>query len=1060
MQPPPSESDADQRLVEAIDGYLAAIADGQGVTVEQWAERYPDIATELRDCLAALTLLRHEATTSAAPIRPLTGYTVLEEIGRGGMGVVHRAIQRTTGRIVAVKFLSDDAVASPTARRRFEREIELAAGLDHPGIVRIIEGGESDGRMYYAMDFIRGQPLGKYVSGNALDIEQKLGLFLQTVEAVQYAHQHGVIHRDLKPGNVMVNESGQVRILDFGLARALVAPPSDVLATRPGQILGTLPYASPEQCSAGQTDVRTDIYALGVILYELLVERLPYDTSGSLDTALHHIVHTIPPRPSSFTRRIGADLDAIVLRALEKSPNRRYHSAAALAEDVRCYLRGEPVEANRTAAFYLLRKAYARHRRQVQLTAAGLAATLVVSITIAVLYVQVRRERNAVAAQLHLTELRRGIAHLAAGHDALAEDLLRRAYRSQPDRAAHWSLLSYYARNPLVMRAAQCGWVTAVSWSGDGRTIALGNLDGTVLLIGRDGARTLEFHAHAGAVSELALTAEGNELITGGADGRVRAWTLRDPPSAVDWREHAGGVTAIRPARSEDILLTAGLDGRLREWRRENGNWRLNAESRVDTPVHAADLSRDGQVIAYATPSPAVVIRTASGRPISTLTGFDKSVDAVALSRDGRLAATTSATKVSLWDARTGRRIWTNDAGLSEPRPTRLWDLPAEAGPNTPHVCWRPSLEFSDDGALLVSTGWDAHLRVWNVVDGHAPMELRAHETAIYDAAFAPNTHTVATGSIGTLRIWEIDRHPARMTLPLAAGTERACVGIAGNTIIWGGEPDGTVHVRRLTDGDGSPEHWHAAQTAITALSISADGKRVATSTRAGDLTLWNGTNHARLGSWSAGGEIAALTIAPDGSRIAAAGVDGTVRIHRADEDRHVLGWHAHPGAILAIAFSPDGRRLLTGGTDWRARFWDAATGACIATWTDREWVNSVAFSPDGLRAAIAGASLTIHMGPVGDAPDRRIPSAHAHWITAIQFLDEGRVLASGGNDNALRFWDAQTLTELATLPSTGGAVQCLSASRDGRFLAIGTAQGIQIVDLGFAADAVRRCAE
>ena len=533
------EEERERRLAEALEGYLERCRRGEGVSAEEWIAAHPGLAPELRECLEAVPLLQRPPSSGPAAEAPevealpaLRRYTLLEEVGRGGMGVVYKALQLGTKRTVAVKLLAGASYASKSARRRFEREMELASALDHPGIVRVLEGGEAEGHAYCAMEFVEGEPLHLYLARRALPLEEKLRLFLQVADAVNYAHQRAVVHRDLKPSNVLVDSAGRAKVLDFGLAR--VADPDSgarwgaSAVTGEGQLVGTLPYLSPEQAagSSPEVDIRSDVYSLGVILYEMLAGRLPYETEGTLADALHNICHAIPPRPSAFRKGLSPDLDSVVLKALEKSREERYQTAAALAEDVRCLLRGEPVEANRTTRFYLLRKAYARHRRQIQLAAAALLFLLVSSAIITSLYFQVREERGKLALQYHESVLRRGLAHLAAGHDKLAEDLLLSAYKEGPDRAAHWSLLSYYLQNPLQAFRGNTGWITCAAYSPDGSRLAYGALDGRIVQL--DGQTLVVLSSWIDdpwGIRSLEYSPEGGRLATGGLRGRSDSGT-------------------------------------------------------------------------------------------------------------------------------------------------------------------------------------------------------------------------------------------------------------------------------------------------------------------------------------------------------------------------------------------------------------------------------------------------------------------------------------------------------------------------------------------------------
>jgi len=310
----------------------------------------------------------------------IEGYTIIRELGRGGMGAVYLARQESTKREVALKVLLQGPFASTTAKRRFEREVELAAQLDHPNIVTILDSGITSGRYYCAMRNIEGRRLDHYIAGHKLSPQNILTLFLKICRAINHAHQKGVIHRDLKPSNILVDDRGEPFILDFGLAKPTdTSSMSDIDQTQismTGQIMGTLPYMSPEQTTGRQqdVDVRSDVYALGVILYQLLTGRFPYQVAGKLADVLRNIVEVAPERPSTVRRNINNEIETIVLKALAKEPIRRYQSADAFGGDIQRYLNGEAIEAKRDSGWYVLRKTARQH--QAPLSAAAVIMIL------------------------------------------------------------------------------------------------------------------------------------------------------------------------------------------------------------------------------------------------------------------------------------------------------------------------------------------------------------------------------------------------------------------------------------------------------------------------------------------------------------------------------------------------------------------------------------------------------------------------------------------------------------------------------------------------------------
>jgi tetratricopeptide (TPR) repeat protein/predicted Ser/Thr protein kinase len=360
-------------------------------------------------------------------------YRIVRLLGTGGMGAVYEAEQDHPRRNIALKVIRS-SWASPQLLRRFEQESQTLGRLHHPGIAQIYEAGTADTPFgpepYFAMEIIHGKSLIDYANDAKLNTRQRLTLMIEICDAVQHAHQRGIIHRDLKPGNILVDESGQPKILDFGLARVMDSDTEQMTRqTDIGQLLGTLPYMSPEQVEADPmaVDTRTDVYALGVILYELLTDKLPYTLSQQLHEAVQTIRQVDPTPLSSVSRAYRGDIETIVGKALEKDKARRYGSASDLAADIRRYLGDQPITARPPSTTYQLRK-FARRNRAVVI---GVAAVFVVLITGVV-----ASTWEAVKARRAAAQARQQSAIAQAVNDFLQNDLLGQASaykQSKPD---------------------------------------------------------------------------------------------------------------------------------------------------------------------------------------------------------------------------------------------------------------------------------------------------------------------------------------------------------------------------------------------------------------------------------------------------------------------------------------------------------------------------------------------------------------------------------------------------------------------------------------------------
>lgn len=396
---------------------------------------------QVEDCALGQAVWVRE---TAAFVRPdIPGYSIIREIHRGGQGVVYEAIQDHPHRRVAIKFLRDGIASSRADLMRFRREADILGRVRHPNIVTIYEAGVASGSQYFVMDYIAGLPLDVHVRDAALSVEETVRLFATICDAVSAAHQHGVLHRDLKPSNIRVDEQGRPHVLDFGLAVDTHGADSSVTIT--GQFLGSLPWTSPEQAAgdSDKTDVRTDLYALGLILYHMLTERFPYKVVGPSSSVLHAIQNAQPIRPSSFCEEIPYDLEQIILTCLSKERERRYQSVSELSADLRHFLAHEPISARGDSTWYRLTKAVRRHPRATAVLVGVAALTVLYAVATTVFYRRaVVAESDARASAQEADEAARAleavyenllarIANLESspGTDAMRRELVAEAYR-------------------------------------------------------------------------------------------------------------------------------------------------------------------------------------------------------------------------------------------------------------------------------------------------------------------------------------------------------------------------------------------------------------------------------------------------------------------------------------------------------------------------------------------------------------------------------------------------------------------------------------------------------
>jgi serine/threonine-protein kinase len=349
LPPEPLEATVDLKLAEVMDRYSRQVEQGLDPDPEACLAEHPELAGDLAECLqglAAMAELRNSVLPpeAAPPFEPrrLGDFELVRKIGGGGMGEVYEARQLRLGRTVALKLLLPGQLSAPSGRQRFRQEAEAAARLRHPGIVQIYDV-ELEGEPYFTMEYVAGPSLSERLAQGPLPIREAAEIVRQTALAIAHAHQQGVLHRDLKPSNVLLDEQGRPRVTDFGLAKRLDV---DAGLTLSGQVMGTPSYMSPEQAAGkvSQIGPRSDVYGLGAILYELLTGRRPF-LGATVSETLQQVQHQEPVPPEKLNFRIPFELSVICLKCLHKDPERRYASAQALAEDLRAFLEGRPIQA-------------------------------------------------------------------------------------------------------------------------------------------------------------------------------------------------------------------------------------------------------------------------------------------------------------------------------------------------------------------------------------------------------------------------------------------------------------------------------------------------------------------------------------------------------------------------------------------------------------------------------------------------------------------------------------------------------------------------------------------
>ena len=983
-------------------------------------------------------------------------YRILEHLGEGGMGIVYKAEQREpVRRIVALKVIKL-GMDTKEVVARFEAERQALALMNHPNVAKVFEAGMTEtGRPFFAMEHVAGVPLTDYCDSQKLSTRERLELFIPVCHAVQHAHQKGIIHRDLKPSNVLVtvvDGKPVPKVIDFGIAKATNQQlTQQTLYTQTGSLIGTPEYMSPEQAQTSGLDVdtRTDIYSLGVILYELLTGSLPFDTETLHKAGLAGMAQMIreqePSKPSTklvelnrsptpgprtnidqvaklrrsdyrtLQRELRGDLDWIVLRAMEKDRTRRYETATGLADDIDRYLKDEPISAGPPGTFYRVTKFVRRNRGWVTaLTAIALALVMGFCVSVVLYW---RADRANYDLGLANDKLRRAnVEERQARDEAQRQKAEAERQRSNAQQALADGTMSQADALDLAGRWTDAGAKYAEAFSiftslGDSTLPAELGLWSHYR---QAPPPLLEFYNNPSAAHAVAVSKDGRVAFLAGDDHAIRAFDIITGGLIRSFLGNDGPVLSISLSKDGKRLLSGSADRTVRLWDTDTGN-ELAKLVADDGAVSAVAISPDGLTALSGGEDHTLKLwNLATQSRIRSYMGHTQGVLAVAFSADGHRAASGGADQTI--------RVWDIDSGNAIGKPL------------TGHTSWVSSVAFTPDGATVLSASDDQTVRLWDAATGAEIRSMRGHARRVSSIAVSPDGKQLLSASDDqTLKLWDLNSGTELRTFRGQVG-HILCAAFCpdGHTAISGAD-DKSVAVWDLGAGQELRElRGHSSWAA--AVAFSADGRLALSGGYDNTARVWDvatGMELRTLGG--AGGAILAVAISPDGRLAATGSADQTIQIWNLSDGAELRTLSGHTAAIQSIGFSPDGKMLVSGGADSTIRLWNVASGGEAKTLkVDSGAISSVAFSPDGRLILSAGEDKLLRLWDPIRGEVVRTLSGPTGRVLAAAFSADGRRIVSGGDDAKLRIWDVDSSAEPKVLSGSSGTVLSVAFTSDG----------------------------
>ncbi len=988
-------------------------------------------------------------TSRVLPTPFAPGFILDQPIIRNQKTQVFRAKQAGLDRQVVVKFIT--CTSTLFDYQLLAREGNILGSLKHQHIVTLFQTGRWAKGVWLALEYCpRGSLALLLAEGVLPDAPAVAGLIRKVASAVHAAHCLGLIHNDIKPGNILLGEDGEPKLTDFGLARNLIELKRDPLRA---PLAGTPAYMAPEQVQGGMPDIRTDVHGLGTVLYHLLTGRPPFSGATSHQIMVQ-VAHSTPPAPRALNKNIPADLAAICRKCLAKNPGERYQSAESLAHDLERFENGRPVLARKWTPWESTRRWAARNKATAT---AGLLAFCLLAFTTALLTVLVfliQREKELALqnenlttaylekaeAQAYASSVQAALFEMETGSTVAATELLtslpfnRRGWEHnyitgrlrqnqvtlldhggpvlglaiRPDRKVFASvsadrsvrLWDAETATPLKTALGSSHPFVGVTYSADGNHLAVADAEGWIRVMdSRTGTWTQALQVQVDMASNelarrvpFALSGDGSEIFFATKDHRIGQWSVQSGKVTKTFPStHTSAILRLAFAPDQKIIVSADKDNQICVWDQETGSL-VRKLSPPEKQVQGLAVSPDGRQVAAGCKDNLVYIWSLeTGKIGLRLKGHEDWINTVNYDPSGsRIASAGDDHSILIWDAKTGTLLNTLRG----------------------HTDFVNSVHFSADGKCLISASTDNTIKFWNP-ENKQGMSGLIHSDLVRSIAFSPDSQTMATGSDdGFLRFWSVPRGTlvgkTRVSNRRLAGMRFSPDG--SRLAVAGAEQQ--VHffnTRDFTSLGRLPGH----PGGVTALCFSPDGSSLFTAGFDGAISQWN------LSTWKLE---KTATVGPARPRAVAVSSDGekfAVAFGDNIQVRSVVDWsvihelRGHTNLVTDLAFSPDDKSLASGSNDRNIILWDASTGQKTKFFEGHNSpVSSLQFNPEGNRLLSTGFDRTIRLwDPVNGMDILTFRNHHAAIRRAV-FSPDGQWIASAGDDNRVLLWDGSARME------------------------------------------------